>query len=393
MLPSHSFTKCWKQVMWYGLLVQVGQRKWCLDQRTTPQIWRHFIQRLSNLVSERLWLFCEGVWLQGLSICGWGCSQNRSCWRCFTANEAPPSEKIPYHHEMAQVPNFPKVLFFNCETAPSTGGQTTLVPSNVIYQEMVKRKPEFVKRLETEGVRYVRTIPENDDPLSPIGRGWKSTYLTDNKEDVIKQAKEQGTDLEWLENGNVKTTTKILPGVKVDTRTGKKTWFNSIIAAYLGWQDSRNDRKKAVIFPNGESMGEDDMKVLEEVFEENACDFMWKKVGPKHVKTDFLMTAWIHYFQYIVNTERLKSSEKRGHCYKSILIKLIRVTELSLSSKIRVAILTILIRLISCRDQVGVMVGLSLYRPLFDSLKNGVIYLTLWDLTEKRVIETDKERD
>jgi hypothetical protein len=196
----------------------------------------------------------------------------------FTANEAPPSEKIPYHHEMAQVPNFPKVLFFSCEIAPSTGGQTTLVPSNVIYNEMLKRRPEFVKRLEQEGVRYIRIMPENDDPNSPIGRGWKSTYLTSNKEDVVKKAGAQGTELEWLENGNLKTTTKILPGVKEDPRTGKKTWFNSIIAAYLGWQDSRNDRTKAVVFANGDVMDPEDMRTLEEVFEENAMDFMWKKV-------------------------------------------------------------------------------------------------------------------
>lgn len=195
----------------------------------------------------------------------------------FTANEAPPSEKIPYHHEMAQVPNFPKVLFFNCEIAPSNGGQTTLVPSNVIYQEMQKRRPEFVKRLEEEGVRYIRVMPENDDPNSPIGRGWKSTYLTDNKEEVIEKAKAQGTELEWLDNGNLKTTTKVLPGVKVDPRTGKKTWFNSIIAAYLGWQDSRNDRTRAVVYPNGDVMNPDDMKTLEDVFEENAVDFIWKK--------------------------------------------------------------------------------------------------------------------
>jgi hypothetical protein len=41
--------------------------------------------------------------------------------------------------------------------------------------------PEFMKKLEDLGVQYIRIIPENDDPTSAIGRGWKSTYLTDSK--------------------------------------------------------------------------------------------------------------------------------------------------------------------------------------------------------------------
>lgn len=35
--------------------------------------------------------------------------------RVFTTNESPPSEKIPFHHEMAQVPKFPTKLFFSCQ--------------------------------------------------------------------------------------------------------------------------------------------------------------------------------------------------------------------------------------------------------------------------------------
>ena len=211
----------------------------------------------------------------------------------FTANEAPSSAKIPYHHEMAQVPNFPKVLFFQCDIAPSSGGQTTLVPSNVIYEQMLEREPEFVQRLEKDGVRYIRVLPESDDPTSAIGRGWKSTYLTDNKEDAIRKAKEQGTTVEWLDNGCLKTITEVLPATRVDTRTGKKVWFNSIIAAYLGWQDSRNERTKSVVFANGDPMDARVMHVLEEVFEANAVDFNWKKVICYHFEIEIILNKQV----------------------------------------------------------------------------------------------------
>lgn len=101
--------------------------------------------------------------------------------RVFTANESPPDQKIPFHHEMAQVPQFPSKLFFFCEVEPNTGGETPIVLSHVIYDRMKEKHPEFVDRLEKHGLLYVRVLGENDNPSSPIGRGWKSTFLTDDK--------------------------------------------------------------------------------------------------------------------------------------------------------------------------------------------------------------------
>jgi len=195
----------------------------------------------------------------------------------FTANEAPPDQLIPFHHEMAQVPTFPAVLYFYCDLAPSSGGQTPLVLSNEVFKRMAKEEQEFVKELEEKGVVYNRVLPEEDDPASPIGRGWKSTYQTQDKAEAEKKCKELGTSIQWLPDGCLHTRTAVLPAVREYSRAGKKTWFNSIIAAYLGWNDSRNDAKKAVTFPDGTSMPEAAMKTLEGAFEDLAIDFAWQK--------------------------------------------------------------------------------------------------------------------
>lgn len=47
--------------------------------------------------------------------------------RVFTANESPASEKIPFHHEMAQVPLPPTHLFFYCEIPPAIGGEVIIL--------------------------------------------------------------------------------------------------------------------------------------------------------------------------------------------------------------------------------------------------------------------------
>ena len=195
----------------------------------------------------------------------------------FTSNEAPPSELIPFHHEMAQVPDFPKHLFFYCDIEPGKGGETPLVVSNAAYKKIKEEEPEFVDRLEKEGVCYTRVLPNGDDPSSPIGRGWQSTFLTQSKSVAEERAIEQGTKFEWLEGDCLKTTTKVLPGIRVDPRTGKSAWFNSIIAAYLGWQDCRNDRLKAVTFPNGDLMPPKAMATVERVLNDMSIAFAWKK--------------------------------------------------------------------------------------------------------------------
>lgn len=80
-----------------------------------------------------------------------------------------------------QVPEYPTKLFFFCEVEPANGGETPIVLSHVIYERMRDKYPDFVEKLEKHGLIYTRVLPEEDDPSSPIGRGWKSTFLTNDK--------------------------------------------------------------------------------------------------------------------------------------------------------------------------------------------------------------------
>lgn len=64
---------------------------------------------------------------------------------------------------------------------PGSGGETPIVLSHIVYERMKHRHPEFVEKLEQHGLIYTRVLGEEDDPSSPIGRGWKSTFLTDDK--------------------------------------------------------------------------------------------------------------------------------------------------------------------------------------------------------------------
>lgn len=197
--------------------------------------------------------------------------------RIITANESPASEKIPFHHEMAQVPNPPNYIFFYCDIAATKGGATAILHSNEIYEKFSEISPKHAKEIEDQGVRYTRVMPDQDDHLSPIGRSWRSTFLTDSKEDAENKMREMGMEWEWLDDGNLKTITACLPAIKTDKETGLKTFYNSIVAAYMGWDDSRNDRKKAVTLADGSKMNDDLMHKTEQAMDDCAVAFPWKK--------------------------------------------------------------------------------------------------------------------
>jgi hypothetical protein len=153
----------------------------------------------------------------------------------FTTNEAPPQEPIPFHHEMAQIPNPPSHVIFYCLEPAKCGGATPLIDSHLVYNYFSEHHPEFATKVEKLGLRYIRILPKQDDESSPIGRGWISTYVEPSlwntedenelKCDAEKKMKELGVEWEWLPHGDLKTISPVLPGVKLNPKTNRKTFF------------------------------------------------------------------------------------------------------------------------------------------------------------------------
>lgn len=208
---------------------------------------------------------------------GGGAVRVRVVGNTFTASEAPPGNAIPFHHEMAHVRDYPLILFFYCDTPSKEGGQTPILLSNVVYRKMAEIEPEFVSRLENESLRYTRIVPDQQDITSHIGRNWRSTFLAKDKEEAERNAKAVGYEIEWLEDGSVRTTTPELPGVRIDERTGKKMWFNSIAGVHYAWTDARNDGSKAATFPNGETVPQRLVNAIERAMDEAEVSFDWQR--------------------------------------------------------------------------------------------------------------------
>jgi hypothetical protein len=194
----------------------------------------------------------------------------------YTANDSPPSEKIPMHHEMAQTKNPPSHIFFYCEQPSSIGGETPLIDSRKIYDYIYNNHNKIYKELKN-GIYYERTLSEYDDVSSALGKGWKNCYDVKSKKEMEDKLNKLYSVYKW-KNNDLWMQTPIMPVFNsIYNDQIEYTFFNSIIAAYNGWNDSRNIGKKSITLSDGSYLNENFMNDLNEFIEENKIQFKWEK--------------------------------------------------------------------------------------------------------------------
>jgi len=145
-----------------------------------------------------------------------------------TTNESPPSQPIPWHHELAQTPNPPSHISFFCQLKGLNGGSTPIVRSDLVYDYVARNYPELLPKFE-EGLKYTKRVPEVNDASSPIGNSWKSMFKVDTREQAEEALKKINCTYEWtqIDDGtfDCKITTPLMQGTKIASN-GKKSFFN-----------------------------------------------------------------------------------------------------------------------------------------------------------------------
>ncbi|HAJ76413.1 MAG TPA: SyrP protein [Gammaproteobacteria bacterium] len=207
--------------------------------------------------------------------------------KVFTANEAPADIEIFLHHEMAQTPLYPSKLLFFCEQAPQQGGATALCRSDVLLEAMRGQKPQFVEKCKTMGLKYTNIMPAEADAASGQGRSWKGTLSCDDRVEAEKRLSELGYSWHWMDDGSLKVTTRVMPAIRV-TDSGVEVFFNQLIAAFMGWKDSRNDSEKSVCFGDDSEIHGDDMQQVASLAEKFSYDLQWQE-GDMAIIDNFLV--------------------------------------------------------------------------------------------------------
>ncbi len=195
--------------------------------------------------------------------------------RVFTANEAPPDVEIHLHHELAQTPVYPQRLFFFCEFPPNRGGQTPLCQSHRLLERLRERTPGFIDKCERLGVRYINVMPPGEDLESGQGRGWCKTLGADNRKDAENCLRSLGYGWSWLGGEMLRVCSPALPAVRT-LPDGRDVFFNQLIAAWRGWNDSHNEAEKSIFFGDHSEIPDDAMQIVSDTAEELTVDLQWR---------------------------------------------------------------------------------------------------------------------
>lgn len=154
-------------------------------------------------------------------------------------------------------------------------GASSICRSDVLWEKLIERCPEFSRACEEKGLKYTHTMPDEEDPLSGMGRSWKSTFSVETREAAEARMSELGYSWVWLANDNLRVTTATLPAVrKLDS--GRKAFFNQLITAFTSWNDERNDPSTTVTFGDGGAMDVKGAQRAAELAEDLIFDVPWQ---------------------------------------------------------------------------------------------------------------------
>ena len=81
---------------------------------------------------------------------------------------------------------------------------------------------------------------------------------------------------EWLEGQNLKTQSSSTAAIGWDRQRQRRTFFNSVIAAFTGWYDSRNDGAKAVHFGGGDPLSQTSIDTFLEATQNLQVNMPWE---------------------------------------------------------------------------------------------------------------------
>ena len=154
------------------------------------------------------------------------------CARVCTTNEGRAGGLV-WHHEQAQAPKHPRVVFFFAEepAAAGCGGATGVTPSTAVVDALAAAHPAFLADCEAKGLVYRATLPPHDGASSGVGRSWRSFWRCDTQAQAEARMAALGYACKW-EGDVLHMTTPALPAVVV--ASGRRTFFNQAIAQALG---------------------------------------------------------------------------------------------------------------------------------------------------------------
>lgn len=192
--------------------------------------------------------------------------------KVYTANESSLDTEIYFHHEMSYSPFFPSKVMFFCEVESAEGAATPLVVSRKVTETVEKRYPEFMKKLQENGITYTIPMKSRED-FSSFLLGWQDFFGTTDQAEAEKRAVSYRARIEWGANKSATIIQGPVPAVTTYTEhPGKRVWRNILTGIY---QPPNVKGKGGVCFGDGSPLPEEAVDGCKAILEEHAVDIPW----------------------------------------------------------------------------------------------------------------------
>ncbi|MFI1356589.1 TauD/TfdA family dioxygenase [Streptomyces sp. NPDC020898] len=208
----------------------------------------------------------------------------------YSSSKWPPNQPMCMHHELSYALEFPGLLMFACLEAPATGGATGVADSAAVLDAL---PAELVQRFEREGWLLTRTF--NDE----IGATVAEAFGTSDRASVERYCRAHAIEFSWELDGSLRTRQR-RGAVLRHPVTGRRCWFNQIaflnewtmdpeVHEYLVDVYGADGLPFNTRYGNGDPIGEDVVKTLNEVYEAHTMREPWR--GGDLLLVDNIRTA------------------------------------------------------------------------------------------------------
>ena len=197
---------------------------------------------------------------------------------------APLTAWLHYHHEMAYVSHSTRMLAFLGHKAVAGKG-ATYVSDNLQATDAILAT-EFGQKLKELGLCYHRNLTDReqfrDRPPVGVYNHWQKSMLTDDPDEAVAVARERGLEVEWGDNGLLKTRyyvsafeyfpdldRNVLYSSVADDAMWFDTWPNVMHLPY-------SERPLALTFGDGSEMTVDEKRQFVDVYDQFGIPVDWK---------------------------------------------------------------------------------------------------------------------
>lgn len=200
--------------------------------------------------------------------------------KVYTSTSYPASAPILLHNEMSYSREYPSLIAFYCEIPPEVGGATPLGDCRRVLSSLT---PDLVDRFRTRRLRYVQNLHAG----AGLGKSWRDTFETDDREQVEAILSRRGAELQWKADGSLRVAEVIDP-IVTHPSSGEHVFFSQ---AHL-WHASSLDRKTrdallkimkeedlyhSCTFGDGSPIGEDDLGEIRRALDAATIELPWRK--------------------------------------------------------------------------------------------------------------------